>query len=67
MIKFKLDTLLEQKNITRYKLSKLTGTDNNTLAKIYNNNSTQVKLETLDKICNALECDLHDLISYQKS
>lgn len=66
MIKFTLDTLLTTKNKTRYWLSKQTNIDNNTLAKIYNNTSSKVNLDTLDKICKALDSELTDLITYEK-
>lgn len=66
MIIFKLDKVLEQKNKTKYWLSKETGTDNNTLAKIYNNEAKQIRLETLEKICEALECDISDVLEIVK-
>lgn len=62
MFKFKLDKTLSTKKKSKYWLSKQTGIDNNTLAKIYNNEAKQIKLETLDKICSALECVLTDII-----
>lgn len=66
MIIFKLDKILNEKGKTKYWLSKETGTDNNTLAKIYNNESKQIKLETLDKICKSLECDISDILEIVK-
>ncbi|MCY6958301.1 helix-turn-helix domain-containing protein [Clostridium brassicae] len=66
MIVFKLDELLKSKGKTKYWLSKETGTDNNTLGKIYNNESKQIKLQTLEKICNALECDISDILEIVK-
>ena len=66
MVVFKLDKILHKMNKTRYWLSKETGIDNNTLAKIYNNESKQIKLETLEKICVALDCNITDLIEIKK-
>lgn len=66
MIKFTLDELLKNRDKTRYWLSKQTNIDNNTLGKIYNNTSSKVNLETLDKICIALDCDISELITYEK-
>lgn len=63
MIKFTLDMALKLRGKTRYWLSKETGIDNNTLAKIYNNEAKQIRTETLEKICKALECNLSDIIS----
>jgi putative transcriptional regulator len=62
MIKFYLKELLSEKDMKKYQLYKLTNIDNNTLAKIYDNKAKQIRLETLDKICDALGCDLSDLI-----
>lgn len=66
MIIFKLDKLLAKADKTKYWLSKATGIDNNTLAKIYNNEAKQIKLETIEKICDALECDISDLLEIKK-
>lgn len=66
MVHFTLDKILIEKNISKYWLSKQTGIDNNTLAKIYNNESKQIKLETLDKICIALDCNINDLVVFKK-
>jgi len=66
MIIFKLEQILHKINKTRYWLSKETGIDNNTLAKIYKNESKQIKLETMEKICIALDCNITDLIELKK-
>lgn len=66
MVYFTLDRILKEKNLTKYWLSKQTGIDNNTLAKIYNNESKQIKLETLDKICIALDCDINELVELKR-
>ncbi len=67
MVSFKLEKILKRKNMTRYALSKLTDIDNNTLSKIYYNKSTQIRLDTIDKICDALSCEVSDLIEYKKN
>lgn len=64
MINFILDKELKKKDKTRYWLSKQTGIDNNTLGKIYNNESKQIKIETIEKICKALDCNLTDIIEF---
>jgi putative transcriptional regulator len=64
MVYFTLDIILNEKNLTKYWLSKQTGIDNNTIAKIYNNESKQIKLETIDKICIALSCDINDIVKF---
>lgn len=62
MMIFRLDKLLDKVDKTKYWLSKETGIDNNTLAKIYNNEAKQIRLETLEKICVALGCDVADIL-----
>jgi putative transcriptional regulator len=62
LIYFKLNDILERKEITKYSLSKMTGIDNNTIAKICNNESKQIKLETIEKICIALNITPNDLL-----
>jgi len=64
MFKFQLDKILIYRMKTKYWLSKQTGIDNNSLTKIFNNQSKQIRLETLEKICDSLHCELSDLIKY---
>jgi putative transcriptional regulator len=64
MLRFHLDEILIYKMKTRSWLSKQTGIDNNTLAKICNNEAKEIKLEILENICDALHCELSDLIKY---
>ena len=49
---------------TKCWLSKQTKIDINTINEIYNNEVSQIKLETIEKICGALHCELSDLIKY---
>jgi len=65
MISFILDKILNEKELTRYWLSKQTGIDANTIDKIYKNTAKQIQLETLDKIIKALNCDLSDILEYK--
>lgn len=62
MFKFILEETLNKKNVTRYALCKKTGIDPNTINKIYHGTAKQIRLETLEKICEALECELSDII-----
>lgn len=66
MVRFILHKTLENKGKTKYWLSKQTNIDNNTLGKICNNESKQIKLETLDKICDALKCDISDILKKEE-
>ena len=62
MVQFRLHELLEEKNITRYKISKETKIDINAINKICNNTSRQVRFDTLEKILDFLDCNLSDLL-----
>lgn len=64
MVRFKLDEALKNQAKTRYWLAKETGTDFNTINGIVNNKSKAIHLHTIDKICNALQCDIPDILEY---
>lgn len=47
-------------------LIKATGMTRNTIIKLYNNTQIEtIKMDTLMKICNALDCSLSELIEYK--
>ena len=56
----KLWKLIIDKGINKTQLREMTGITTNILAKLGKNESVQV--EILAKICNVLECDLHDIV-----
>lgn len=62
MIKFRLLELLEEKNISRYKLSKETKIDDNALKRICNNETSAIKLDNLEKICKFLNCTIAEFM-----
>ena len=62
MVKFRLKEILEEKGRTKYWLSKQTGINNNALDRIYRNDTTQIKLETIYKITEALDVDIHEFM-----
>ena len=57
---------MKKKNITRNKLSVLTGTDYNVINRYYNNNITRLDLDILARICFVLDCNVNDIIEYKK-
>ena len=61
-VKYRLKELLEEKNITKYRLAKMTDINENALTKIERNESKQARFDTLEKICKALDCKLTDLL-----
>lgn len=65
-IKFNIKDIMKKRNITRNKLSKLTGATYNVINRYYNNDITRLDLDVLAKICYVLDCQVSDIISYEK-
>lgn len=61
-MKIQIDTLLEQQNKTRYWLAKETGIYYANIKKLCDNNTTSIKFEMLNKICDVLDCEPGDII-----
>jgi putative transcriptional regulator len=64
MIILKLDELLTERNLTAYALAKKTGLHQSVISKIRRNESQALRLDVLDKLCAALECQPGDLLAY---
>lgn len=65
-VKLILDKALKEKNVTRYELAKHTGIKYQTIDNYYKNIVTRYDSYLLDKICKYLDCDISDLIVYEK-
>ena len=61
MLYFNLQSLLQQKGKTRYWLVKRTEMDYTTVNNIYKNKSVAVRLNTLERLMQALDCHIEDL------
>lgn len=64
MIENRFAKLLGEKRLDRRDVVKMTGLDNHIILKIYKNPYTRIDLETLNKICMALECDTNDIFKF---
>jgi putative transcriptional regulator len=62
MITLKLDELLTERSLSAYALAKKTGLHQSVISKIRRNESQALRLDVLDKLCVALECQPGDLI-----
>ena len=62
MVKLNLSKLLADRGMTQSELAHITGIRHSTICDIYNNNCTFIKLDNIDKICSALECDISELM-----
>lgn len=54
----RLSQLLQEKNMSKYKLEKETGLTHSALRYIFNEVNKDVKFSTIVKVCNALKIDL---------
>jgi len=62
MIRIYLSRLLGERRMTQADLSRKTGIRAATINEIYNEFAERINLEHLDLICEALGCELGDLI-----
>lgn len=66
MIKVRLAELLEEKGRSRYWLAKRTGLTPPTITKLFRGRTNGIDFPTLDKICEALECQTSDVIVFEQ-
>lgn len=62
MIRILLSTKLGEKRWTQKDLSRATGIRPNTISELYHELTDRVSLDQLDLICEALDCDLDELL-----
>ena len=63
---FKIDEVLEEKNISKNKLEKEANLQRTQLNSYCNNKVKRVDLATLAKICYVLDCELKDIMEYRR-
>lgn len=66
MVHLTLDRILSEKGITRYELAKRTNIKFQIIDHYYKNKMVRYDSYILNKICEALDCDISDLIEYTK-
>lgn len=64
MVRIYLSKILGEKRWTQADLARKTGIRPSTIGDMYHELSDRINLDHLDLICEALECDLSDLIEY---
>ena len=62
MIRILLSIRLGERRLTQAKLAQITGIRPSTINEIYHELSDRINLEHLDLICEALDCDISDII-----
>lgn len=65
ILKFKLNKIRAEKGLSIYKISRDTGIAEMALKKINDNISRQVKLETIETLCDYLEVDLKEFMDFE--
>ena len=66
-IKVKLAEVLEQRGITRNRLRTLTGTKYDVIDRYYKGVGVEMAdLDFLAKVCYVLDCEVSDLLEYQR-
>lgn len=63
----KLREILDKKHKSIYQLNKETGIASSTLSRICNNKTSSIEFSILDKICEALDCNISDILIPEKS
>lgn len=61
---FKIDQVLEKKDISKNKLEKEANLQRTQLNSYCNNKVKRIDLETIAKICYVLECKVEDIVEY---
>lgn len=65
-VEFNIKDIMKKKNITRNRLSILTGATYNVINRYYNSDISRLDLDVLARICYVLECEVSDIIVYKK-
>ncbi len=65
MIKITLSRKLGELRVTQTELAKATGIRPNTINDLYHDVAERVNLDYLDRICDALDCELSELVEYK--
>lgn len=64
MIKIHLSRILGERRWTQAKLSRKTGIRPGTISELYQEVAERVSFDHLDRICEALDCTLPELLEY---
>lgn len=66
MVELNVKSILDEQGKSQYWLSKKTGISPNNIGKICNGETKNIRLDTMDKICNALNCTPNDILIFNK-
>lgn len=63
MVTLNINNLLEESGQSQYWLSKQTGIDQHNIKNLCVGNPVSIQLSTIDKVCNALNCEISDIFT----
>lgn len=67
MLKIRVYELMAKKNIrTIEELKELSGVSRKAISKAINGQSTRLDFDTITRLCEALDCEIGDLLVYEK-
>ncbi len=66
MMRLTVKEYIDKRGITRYELSRKTGIIYQIIDRYYKNAVVRYDSYVLDKICEALDCDICDILEYKK-
>ena len=66
MVEFRVKEQLKKKNISRYRLQKLTNWNYKRINAFYKNKALESRIEEIDKLCEIFNCGIEELIEIQK-
>lgn len=64
MIKNKLSEIMGKRRINMAELAREAGLTHVTVFKIYHNRTQTIQLETINKLCNVLNCRIQDIFEH---
>lgn len=67
MIIVRLDRIMADRKISLNELSEKVGISTTNLSLLKNGKVKGIRFETLDKICEVLECEISDILEYEKT
>ncbi|WAH44689.1 helix-turn-helix transcriptional regulator [Alicyclobacillus fastidiosus] len=64
VVRIHLSRLLGEKRMSQRRLAEATGLRPNTISELYNERAKRIDFATIDRLCQALDCQVSDLFEY---
>ena len=66
MARLRIDELLEKRGMTAYRLAISAGLTHSTVSRLRHGKATEIRLEVIDRLCAALDCEPSELIEVDR-